>query len=132
MEKVKEIKKSIPLIEDKISDICVKHNVSSEELLIELVRFLDLIHNTNQKLSPSYVVDLAWHEFILFTRFYNQFCYKHYNRFIHHTPSKNTDPEIFVKTIREYINHYNQPNAQIWGQFAEKEWQALNCGSCHN
>jgi hypothetical protein len=37
---------------------------------------------------PSQVVDAAWHEFILFTRNYEQFCRKGLGRFLHHTPAE--------------------------------------------
>lgn len=37
---------------------------------------------------PSQAVDLAWHEFILFTRKYDHFCKKAIGRFLHHTPAE--------------------------------------------
>lgn len=37
---------------------------------------------------PSQVVDIAWHEFILFTRDYQQFCKRAFGRFLHHTPAE--------------------------------------------
>jgi hypothetical protein len=37
---------------------------------------------------PSQVVDDAWHEFILFTKKYNDFCLKALGRFLHHTPAE--------------------------------------------
>lgn len=37
---------------------------------------------------PSQVVDVAWHEFILFTRTYEVFCRKAIGRFLHHTPTE--------------------------------------------
>ncbi|MDG9666132.1 hypothetical protein ONV78_00210 [Hahella sp. CR1] len=37
---------------------------------------------------PSQAVDVAWHEFILFTRAYEQFCQKCFGRFLHHTPAE--------------------------------------------
>lgn len=37
---------------------------------------------------PSQVVDDAWHEFILFTRQYDQYCRKAFGRFLHHTPAE--------------------------------------------
>ncbi len=37
---------------------------------------------------PSQVVDEAWHEFILFTRQYQQFCARGLGRFLHHTPAE--------------------------------------------
>lgn len=37
---------------------------------------------------PSQAVDDAWHEFILFTRRYEQFCTAAFGRFLHHTPAE--------------------------------------------
>jgi len=37
---------------------------------------------------PSQVVDAAWHEFILFTRDYRDFCQRGLGRFIHHVPAE--------------------------------------------
>jgi hypothetical protein len=36
---------------------------------------------------PSQVVDDLWHEFILYTRHYEQFCGRAFGRFLHHTPA---------------------------------------------
>lgn len=36
---------------------------------------------------PSQVTDDLWHEFILYTRSYDQFCKKAFGRFLHHTPA---------------------------------------------
>lgn len=37
---------------------------------------------------PSQVVDVAWHEFILFTSNYAEFCNKAFGRFLHHSPAE--------------------------------------------
>jgi len=36
---------------------------------------------------PSQVVDDLWHEFILYTRHYQQFCQQAFGQFMHHTPA---------------------------------------------
>lgn len=36
---------------------------------------------------PSKVVDDLWHEFILFTKHYDEFCTKAFGKFLHHTPA---------------------------------------------
>jgi hypothetical protein len=36
---------------------------------------------------PSQVTDDLWHEFILYTRNYNEFCRRAFGRFMHHTPA---------------------------------------------
>ncbi|MDQ3581815.1 MAG: hypothetical protein M3495_09475 [Pseudomonadota bacterium] len=37
---------------------------------------------------PSQIVDEAWHEFILCTREYAEFCQRAFGRFLHHTPAE--------------------------------------------
>jgi len=37
---------------------------------------------------PSEIVDVLWHEFLLFTREYQEFCKKGIGRFLHHTPTE--------------------------------------------
>ena len=37
---------------------------------------------------PSQAVDVAWHEFILFTRGYRVFCHEAIGHFLHHTPAE--------------------------------------------
>ena len=50
---------------------------------------------------PSQVVDLAWHEFILFTRKYDHFCNKAIGRFLHHTPAEAMkSPTVAQKGIK--------------------------------
>jgi len=36
---------------------------------------------------PSQIADDLWHEFILYTRLYQQFCRRGFGRFLHHTPA---------------------------------------------
>ncbi len=131
-QKLNDIQSQIPLLQKKLDPICKEYNITPEELLLEMVKFLSLIYVTNEKLSPSFAVDLAWHEFILFTKYYDEFCSTHFNRFIHHTPSENKDHTIYQKTIAQYIKHYGEPNEKIWGDYAKKEWNASNCGACYN
>jgi hypothetical protein len=38
---------------------------------------------------PSQVVDVAWHEFLLFTKEYQEFCNNAFGRFFHHYPFAN-------------------------------------------
>lgn len=50
---------------------------------------------------PSQAVDVAWHEFILFTRKYEWFCKKALGRFLHHTPAEAmSSPTIAQKGIK--------------------------------
>ena len=46
------------------------------------------IAGDNMVSMPSQVVDVAWHEFILFTKKYESFCQNALGRFLHHTPAE--------------------------------------------
>ncbi|MBL7000674.1 MAG: hypothetical protein ISR73_12480 [Gammaproteobacteria bacterium] len=56
----------------------------------------------NMLSMPSQVVDVAWHEFILFTREYDHFCRRALGRFLHHTPAEAmlspTRAQVGIKT----------------------------------
>lgn len=71
-----------------------KHNYLSDADMTKVIRALrDYFHICNQAKGkmvamPSEIVDVAWHEFLLFTREYQQFCQKGIGRFLHHTPTE--------------------------------------------
>jgi hypothetical protein len=61
------------------------------DLVFEALReYFHLCRKAGRRLlaMPSQVVDVAWHEFILFTRNYDAFCRKGLGRFLHHTPTE--------------------------------------------
>jgi hypothetical protein len=61
------------------------------DLVFEALRdYFHLCRGAGRQLlaMPSQVVDVAWHEFILFTRNYRTFCDRALGRFLHHTPAE--------------------------------------------
>lgn len=66
-------------------------NDDQVSLVLETLRDYFAICNQSGKRMvsmPSQVVDVAWHEFILFTRSYKEFCDRGLGRFLHHTPTE--------------------------------------------
>jgi hypothetical protein len=61
-----------------------------EKVIRGLKDYFHLISLSQQKMvaMPSQVVDVAWHEFILFTKEYSLFCSKALGRFLHHTAAE--------------------------------------------
>jgi len=53
----------------------------------ELKNFLFLSYTNKDTYLFSFVVDEAWHTFILFTREYMTFCNNVFNKYMHHSPS---------------------------------------------
>ncbi|MDO8995176.1 MAG: hypothetical protein Q7U77_00960 [Sediminibacterium sp.] len=71
-------------------------HLSDKELLLVLQglrQYLMLCNHANGGVMsmPSRVVDGAWHEFILVTKAYSQFCQQGMGSFLHHTPSEEMD-----------------------------------------
>lgn len=79
------------LISRKIKDKYPHLNDQDVALVFDALRdYFALCHMAKRKMvaMPSQVVDLAWHEFILVTRSYQEFCQKAFGRFLHHSPSE--------------------------------------------
>lgn len=62
----------------------------ASQVISGLREYFRLCHIADHKMvsMPSQVVDVAWHEFILFTKEYQLFCNQALGRFLHHTPAE--------------------------------------------
>jgi len=60
---------------------------AAKKLFEDMKQFLARSAVSKVQSAPSRRVDLAWHEFILFTKDYAKFCQDHFGRFIHHVPT---------------------------------------------
>lgn len=60
------------------------------ETLLALTDYFHLCRSAGRRMvsMPSQAADDAWHEFILFTRYYDKFCRAAFGRFLHHTPAE--------------------------------------------
>jgi hypothetical protein len=70
------------IVKDEDMDVAL-----AERIVDQTIGFLKLASTSNGKAySPSPMVDIGWHTFILYTREYAVFCEKIAGRFIHHSP----------------------------------------------
>ncbi|MEK7638934.1 MAG: hypothetical protein AAB388_02100 [Patescibacteria group bacterium] len=72
----------------------------AEGLIKEAKRMLYLAHISDDSVAPSGRVDWAWHEMLMFTRFYKDFA-EFIGAFIHHVPN----PPPAVDTKEEAWEH---------------------------
>lgn len=77
-----------PEVEARYQD---KLGLSSSEaaaLFLDVKKFLFLCGNVevNFALAPTKSIDAGWHEFLLYTQDYADFCETYFGRFIHHQP----------------------------------------------
>jgi hypothetical protein len=61
---------------------------------------------------PSQAVDVLWHEFILYTKAYDDFCRKAFGRFLHHTPAA---------VLKPGQNKTNEGLRRVWWHACKEE-----------
>ncbi len=69
--------------------IQIEHGLSETEatkLFEDTKKFLALSTVTHTQISPTGVIDKGWHEFLMFTKDYAEFCYTYLGKFVHHVP----------------------------------------------
>jgi hypothetical protein len=106
-----------------VEKLLLEHVVETEDearaLFTEVKRYLVAAHANarGEKDCSMYslVVDEAWHQFVLFTHEYTEFCHSFFGRYIHHIPGNapepvNADGEAEagpeMMTIDEFKAHY--------------------------
>jgi hypothetical protein len=116
---VQALVEELPFLVKKISFATGLETTKVPDLLVELLRFLEISQLYKpQNLTPSLLVDAAWHEFILFTRTYTRFCQTHFGAYVHHQPDENTqnNQNNFKLTLQCYTKTYTQqPPFLFWG-----------------
>lgn len=77
------------LIEKLLKDHVVQTSEEAEILFSEVKRYIVLTQVDTSKIWEMYSlrIDEAWHQFILFTTQYADFCRRFFGRYVHHSPS---------------------------------------------
>jgi len=93
-----------------------------DSIFNSLKEFLYLSYKYKNVYLSSYIVDEAWHVFILFTKDYQKFCNEVFGEFIHHTPSISKNG--YKDDIKEIKNTYflvkeNNPTSKIFDHDSE-------------
>ena len=79
--------------------------------------------NPTERISPSESVDVVWHQHILFTQEYAQFCQRHLGAFLHHVPTvpnyskanHGDDTRDYAKVLIRYAYHTKlSPPEEFW------------------
>jgi hypothetical protein len=65
--------------------------LAAERIMDQTLAFLGTCAVSTALLSPSAIVDIGWHTFILHTRDYREFCDRVAGRFIEHVPTDDTN-----------------------------------------
>ena len=123
---------SHPLLETKIVRALLCGRQEASMGLVETIKFLSLVaQHSGLTLTPAHRIDMVWHEFILFTRLYADFCQEQFGKFVHHTPggSGKENRDQFAVTLRFYESRFGNPPTLFWGAVDQN---IASCGSCES
>jgi hypothetical protein len=114
------------LIEKLLKNCVVDTAEEGEDLFREVKRYLVLADLDKHKSWNMYSlrVDEAWHQFILFTRQYIEFCQRYFGRYLQHNPSNAPKPEAqcsrpnekttFDEFHARYREVFGEPLPHVW------------------
>lgn len=105
-------------------------NEYANNVSFEYDRFMKL-RSINENLSPSDDIDKFWHQHILNTKHYNNYCLVKFNKFVHHDPIDSVDQYARQKRLSDTINTYTSTfgpiiHNQIWGLQLKPENKSKN------
>lgn len=100
----------------------------AERIMSQALGFLRLVaENPGESFSPSPLVDIGWHTFVLHTRAYMAFCCRLAGAFIHHEPTDDSgDRSAVIRTASAMRAKGIPVDDELWDGSAQ-------CGShCRN
>lgn len=130
---LEDLLRRAPVLEFKIAELGPEERRDTKPLLVEVIRFLHLCCESPRPLGPTARIDRVWHEFILCTRAYREWCQAHLSRFVDHTPDKprSRNPVGLMRTLALYQKHFGPLPYALWGIEQDSPFLA-NCGSCES
>jgi len=129
-----------PLVLQRFCENFPQEASRAEALFMDLLRYLWLCERhhwdtQNDPHNPAFhfipvmheemrVIDAMWHEFILITRDYHDFCHHYFGHFLHHEPNmKDTlaySEEQFIHSLHLFLNYVHE----VLGEEVLKAWFA--------
>src|SRR5258708_601851 len=96
----------------------------------ELMKFLVACALSKEVLAPSRKLDEIWHEFLLHTRDYQDFCQTVLGVFVHHQPTDTVNPGAYNSTLSTLSQRFGRPNPEVWPSNLAGTCDANNCADC--
>ena len=90
---------------------------------IEFLQFAALQHLTDGPVSPSELADGYWHQFILNTALYTNWCQRNFGRYLHHRPEPRS--VLAVQGIPE-------ASSALFRKYFGLRGQMANCANGHD
>lgn len=117
-----------PYLEERLLSKGVLANHGEfQDVFSEFKKFVALNYLYDESfvmLSPA--VDSLWHQFILFTRSYTEFCLEFLGRYLHHEPAGSLQSDNTEKAVSRFYMLYERTFGAVNGLWQ----QNARCSSC--
>jgi hypothetical protein len=112
------------LIEKLVKDRIVETPEEAEALFTEVKRYIVIcaIDHTKGWHMYSLRIDECWHQFILFTRQYVEFCKQYFGRYIPHSPSNAPEAKSAVSIGTTTFQQFNERYEELFGTPVPDVW----------
>jgi len=112
------------LIEKLVKDRIVETPSEAEALFTEVKRFLILaqMDNTTKWQMYSRRVDECWHQFILFTSQYFEFCQRYFGRYIPHSPGNAPESTASDAARENSFAEFAHCYEKVFGMSPSDDW----------
>jgi len=85
---------------------------ATQQAIIEYKKFMFLAATSNNMVSPSEIVDIVWHQHLIFTQSYNLFCALLGKRIEHIPSTHNPDEKLkFTQAKNVHVFYTNSTSA---------------------
>lgn len=108
---------TVNTLNNVVRRVAQRRSLSIEEIdcaSTELIKFLQLCADSDLPLAPSAIIDDLWHEFILHTRAYAEFCTFVLGNFVHHVPLSSPDPTSYNRTLQRIKEQFGGLDERFW------------------
>lgn len=102
----------------------------ASEIFREVKRFMWACSKCEHSLAPNKMIDAMWHNFILFTPDYVNFCFQYFGYFVHHIPAdkefqRRKDPQAYHKRVKKDFERQLGWVAQHLGDDVLRLWYVV-------
>jgi hypothetical protein len=116
------------VVEKLVRDQVVDSDEEGEELFREALRYLVLAGSDRSMTWKMYStrVDEAWHQFMLFTVKYTEFCHEFFGGYRHHAPSNAPAPALAAESMtaveESTFEQFSQKYEEFFGEALPAAW----------
>jgi len=87
---------------------------TAKKAFMALKQFLFVCATAKHSCSPSIAIDAMWHEFLMFSKEYYNFCLQYFGTVVHHHPTEVMMNESYRNTRDSALKNFGKLDRKFW------------------